>query len=272
MVLINDKKNIIAANKIFFQYFKQYKTIEEFKKDHTCICEYFVEAKGYLSKGDDTNHWLDYLLANMNKQHKVKMDIDGEIYYFLLNVSLISEEKEHFSIVFSDITEQEIYKKELEERSLQDPLTGLGNRRKYQSRVEDEMVRECRYKIPFSIISFDIDHFKKVNDTYGHLKGDEVLKEYTHLVQTHLRELDEVFRVGGEEFLIITPNTTIKDAACLAEKLRKIIEEHKKVVPITASFGVSEYHECEDEEELLKRADDALYEAKNSGRNRVVMR
>jgi len=272
MVLIHDKKNIIAANTIFFQYFKRYQTIEEFKKEHQCICKFFVETKGYLSNGNDITQWLDYLLDDTNKQHKAKLNIDGKIYYFLINATLISKEQEHFSIVFSDITEQEIYKKELEERSLLDPLTGIGNRRKYRQRVEDEMRRECRYKIPFSILSFDIDHFKKVNDMHGHLVGDEVLKEYTQLVRTHLRNLDEVFRIGGEEFLVIVPNTTKEDAAVLAEKLRKKIAEHKKVVPITVSFGVSQYCECEDEDELLKRVDDALYEAKNSGRNRVVMR
>ena len=272
IVLVNDKKNIIDANKTFFSYFTKYKTIEDFRAANTCICRFFVEEDGYLSRGSKEYSWLDYMVANQNKLHKVKMKIENKIYYFMVYVSLISEEKEHYSVIFSDITEQEIYKKDLEKLSMHDPLTGIGNRRKYQARIEEEIARSCRYKTALSIISFDLDFFKSVNDTYGHLVGDKVLVEYTKLVNDKLRDVDELFRTGGEEFIIIAPHTTREEAEKLANKLRKLISEHKKIVAITASFGVVGYKACESEESLYRRADEALYAAKESGRNRVVVR
>jgi diguanylate cyclase (GGDEF)-like protein len=270
IVLINDKKKIIDANKTFFKYFSQYKTIEEFRKENSCICNFFVQEDGYLDKGTVPYSWLDYILERPDELHKVKMKIQNDIYYFSVNVSLISEEKTHYSVIFSDITKQEIYKTELEELSLSDPLTNVGNRRKFEKRLKEEIARACRYKEPLSIIFYDIDHFKQVNDKEGHVVGDAVLVEYAKHITSLLRDVDEVFRVGGEEFVIIAPHTTQEAALVLAEKLRKAIEEYKKIVPITASFGVAEYKVCENEDSFYKRADDALYKAKESGRNRVV--
>ena len=271
IVLVNDKKNIIDANKTFFKYFKKYKTIEEFRDENICICKFFVEDGEYLKKGKSDYSWLEYVIKNQDKVHKVKMNIESTIYYFMVYVSLISDEQEHYSVIFSDITEQELYKKELEKLSMQDPLTHIGNRRKYQQRIEKEMARACRYKTTFSIIEFDIDHFKQVNDTQGHIVGDKVLREYAQLVSSLLRDVDEVFRIGGEEFIIVAPHTNRDEAHYLAEKLRKAIQNHHKITDITASFGVTEYRLCEEEDELFKRVDYALYEAKNSGRNKVVV-
>ena len=272
IVLINDKKNIIDANKTFFKYFTKYTSIEEFRDENSCVCNFFVDEEGYLQKGDSPYHWLDSILQNPQKIHKVKMKIEEKSYYFTVNVSLISEEKNHYSVIFSDITEQELYKKELEKLSLHDALTDAGNRRKFEDKMHEEMARACRYKHPLSLISFDIDHFKEVNDKHGHVVGDEVLREYTHLVASLLRDVDEIFRVGGEEFVIVAPHITKESAVLLAEKLRKAIESYKKIVPITASFGVTEFKVCENEKSFYKRADDALYEAKKSGRNRVVVK
>jgi len=271
IVLVNDRKKIIDANKTFFKYFKGYESIEDFRDKHGCICRFFVEEHEYLKRGESEYHWLDYILKNQDKIHTVKMNIDGNIHYFIVYVTLISEDQEHYSVIFSDITEQEIYKKELEALSLHDPLTHVGNRRKYQKRISEEISRACRYHTTFSIIEFDIDYFKKVNDTLGHITGDKVLIEYSKLVAEHLRDVDEVFRTGGEEFIIIAPHIGEKEALKLAEKLRKEIAESEKITSITASFGVTEYKRCEDEDELFQRVDYALYEAKNSGRNRVVV-
>jgi diguanylate cyclase (GGDEF)-like protein len=270
IVLINDTKEIIDANRTFFKYFHMYTTIEEFRDKHGCICDFFVDEDEYLNRGKNENSWIDYILQNNHKTHKVKMNIEDKTYYFMIYVSLISQEQEHYSVIFADITEQELYKKELESLSLHDPLTHVGNRRKYEKRIADEIARACRYDTTFCVIEFDIDFFKKVNDTYGHQKGDEVLQEYSKLVAKHLRTVDEVFRIGGEEFIIIAPHISKEEAVRLAQKLRESIEQHKKVIEITASFGVAEYQLCENEEELFKRVDSALYEAKDSGRNRVV--
>ena len=116
---------------------------------------------------------------------------------------------------------------------------------------------------------FDIDFFKKINDKYGHDAGDRVLQEYSLLIQNSLRDSDTLCRIGGEEFIIILPQTEKKDAQKLAEKLRKLVEKTKLTVSLTISLGVSEYIPGEDIDSLIKRADKALYRAKNGGRNRV---
>lgn len=118
----------------------------------------------------------------------------------------------------------------------------------------------------------DLDKFKSVNDTYGHQAGDEVLKELALILKTNVRESDIVGRWGGEEFIIIAPNTNMEDAVKLAEKLREKISEFKFSFAghKTGSFGVATYRVGDDEKSLIKRADDALYHAKESGRNKVV--
>ena len=122
------------------------------------------------------------------------------------------------------------------------------------------------------MIIFDVDYFKKVNDIHGHDVGDKVLVEYTRLIGIHLRDSDIFCRIGGEEFALILPHTSKAGAYKLADKLRIIVQEHKIVLPITMSFGVVEYKKGEDLEFTFKRADEALYEAKHNGRNRVVVR
>jgi len=271
IVLVNNKERIIDANKTFFKYFPEFKSVDEFRDKYGCICSLFVEEDEYLQKGKEEYSWLEHVLQNQEKKHKVKMKINDKIHYFMVYISLISAEQEHYSVIFADITDQEIYKQELEALSLHDPLTHVGNRRKYQKRIKEEIARACRYKTQFSLIEFDIDFFKKVNDTMGHMNGDRVLIEYSKLVVSLLRDVDELFRTGGEEFIIIAPHIDKEEASKLAEKLRKAIEEYKKVTTITASFGVTEFQNCETEEELFERVDYALYEAKNSGRNRVVV-
>ncbi|MBA1432433.1 MAG: diguanylate cyclase [Epsilonproteobacteria bacterium] len=272
IILINDRKCVVDANKTFFKYFTKYKSIKEFREENSCICNFFVDEEGYLNKGEKPYGWMDIVLENPQKTHKVKMKIEDKIYYFMVYISLISREKNHYSVIFANITEQELYKKELEKLSFYDALTNAGNRRKFEEKLSSEMARSCRYKDPLSLILCDIDHFKEVNDTHGHTVGDKVLREYTQLVNSLLRDVDELFRVGGEEFVIIAPHTTKESAALLAEKLRKAIEDYKKIVPITMSFGVTEFKVCEDEESFYNRADQALYEAKKSGRNRVVVK
>jgi diguanylate cyclase (GGDEF)-like protein len=273
MLLICEEYRLIDVNRVFFTYFKKYTTLEAFLQEHSCISDFFVQQEGYLEREMDGENWIDYIHRHPNFYHKAKLLIDENTFYFSISLSEIEKEQERqqFSIVLSDITEQELYKHELEDLTLSDPLTHIGNRRKYEKRLAEECARACRYKTPLSLILFDIDHFKQVNDTYGHSIGDEVLKEYTKLLCNALRESDEIFRIGGEEFVVIAPHTNKEEAALLAEKLRKKVEEHKEVVPITASFGVTQYKECEDENTFFIRVDKALYKAKESGRNRVVV-
>ena len=269
VVLIKDKNQIVEANKKFFKYFKNYNSLEDFIQKNGSIDNFFVEEEGYLSKEMDGQTWLEYLIQQQEPQ-KVKMNIDGEEYYFSIAASKILDEEQNYSIILAAITDEEKYKKELEELTVTDPLTGIKNRRYFMNKLKDEVQRANRYHEKLSLVMFDIDHFKKVNDEHGHDVGDKVLKEYTKPISSKLREHDSFCRIGGEEFIIILPHVELSGALIVAEKLRKSIEKHKKVLPITMSFGVVEFKSEETLEHLFKRVDNALYEAKENGRNRVV--
>ncbi|SNR87198.1 sensor domain-containing diguanylate cyclase [Desulfurobacterium atlanticum] len=152
-----------------------------------------------------------------------------------------------------------------------DSLTGLYNRRKIFERLEEEIARCERYGNPLSVIIFDIDFFKKVNDTYGHLIGDKVLKEIAKILKSNTRKPDIAGRYGGEEFIIILPHTDTEGAIKLAEKIRKLIENHNFGIgrKITISAGVTSYIPRDTVDSLISRADQALYKAKAEGRSRV---
>ena len=162
--------------------------------------------------------------------------------------------------------------KELQQMVHTDPLTGAKNRLAFIKRITEEIERAKRYEAPLSIIMFDIDHFKKINDTYGHNVGDNVLKGMVKIVEEHLRKSDNLYRTGGEEFIVILPNTDIEKAEIVAEKIREAICKTKfeKVGRVTISIGVTQVTEDDDEDTVTSRVDEALYRAKNTGRNKVV--
>jgi diguanylate cyclase (GGDEF)-like protein len=155
-----------------------------------------------------------------------------------------------------------------------DALTGILNRHALYHILGQEMERAGRYKRPFSIILFDLDQFKTINDTFGHLEGDKVLKEISQLVGSLVRRTDFLGRWGGEEFLLILPETDSEAAQALAERIRKSVEITRIVedYSIAASFGVTTYHIERSLEDLLDFADRALYQAKHNGRNQVVVK
>jgi len=160
-----------------------------------------------------------------------------------------------------------------------DFLTGLVNRRRFERALEDAIKDKKRRGYPSSLIFVDIDNFKKINDYYGHITGDIVLKELAKVFRFYLRANTTIARLGGEEFAILLPGVEIGDAIKVAERLRKIIENREIKIPvdtngekkihITASFGVTEIKEDDTLENLLIRADKAMYKAKKSGKNKV---
>ena len=175
-----------------------------------------------------------------------------------------------YMAIRNDITD----KKLIEEISQKDKLTQIYNRLKLDNELEKEIKRTSRYKIPFSVILLDIDKFKSVNDTYGHQVGDIVLQNTAKILLNNIRKTDILGRWGGEEFLIICPNTTGENCKILADNLRAKLENFDFEIAgtKTASFGVTEYIQGEDNKNLLKRCDEALYKAKEKGRNRVIIK
>ncbi len=164
---------------------------------------------------------------------------------------------------------------ELERLANVDSLTGLHNRRAILRRLDEDIRHAKRYGDELSLLMLDIDHFKKVNDRYGHLTGDDVLERIATLVQQNIRETDSAGRYGGEEFIVVLPKTNLSPAAEVAERIRKTIEESEmedhegNVFGVTVSLGLSSYQAGEDGHSLISRADDALYSAKENGRNRI---
>ncbi len=210
------------------------------------------------------------------------VEIDGETRYFLSSKFPIFDEANKLigtGVIATDITERKRLEIQLKKLAETDSLTEIMNRRKIFEIAEKELVKSMRYKLPFSLIMLDIDHFKKTNDRMGHLYGDRVLRTVAHLCRDSIRDADDVGRIGGDEFLITLPNTDASGALQLAQKLvTKIAQEQllngnpDAPIKTTVCGGVAELMECScNIAELVNAADKALYNAKKHGRNRACL-
>lgn len=188
---------------------------------------------------------------------------------FWLDCNITGEADGGYAVVCTNITD----KKAVEKLANTDELTGLMNRRNINSQLKNLDNIYKRYGAEYSVLIIDIDHFKKINDTYGHQRGDDVLVLFAAVLSENIRETDMCARWGGEEFIIACPNTSVDKAKVLAENLVRVCEQADfgGVGSITCSVGVSGICEKCSMEDVLKRADDALYFAKGSGRNRVEL-
>jgi diguanylate cyclase (GGDEF)-like protein/hemerythrin-like metal-binding protein len=174
-------------------------------------------------------------------------------------------------LVANEIRSLRATQRELEQLVATDRLTGVGNRRQFEQQTDAESGRAKRYGIPASLILFDVDHFKRINDRYGHQVGDAVLVNLTRRVAHSLRDTDCIARWGGEEFAVLTPCTPVSGAEVLAEKIRRVVAEDDfdVVGRVTISVGVTQLRPGETAAHWIARADQLLYEAKRAGRNRV---
>jgi len=223
-----------------------------------------------------SNKVYENLWETIKKDQKWEGEIenltkDGSAYWVetsILPVSDANGKKIGYTAIQHDITD----KKRVEELSITDYLTGLSNRLKLDD-ILGKGVSQCiRYAIDLSIILVDIDYFKQVNDTHGHLVGDQILQKISSILSIGKRETDTVGRWGGEEFLMILPNTDIEGTRVRAEKIRAAVESHTFPVikKITVSIGIAGFQDNDTPSSLVKRADDALYKAKEMGRNRII--
>lgn len=211
----------------------------------------------------------------------LKNNAEVEVHLMITVNPVVFENRKYVLLVLEDITEQKRMEERLRQanqmlarQAVTDQLTGIYNRVKFDDVIDMEMSRSIRLNSPLSMLIFDIDNFKQVNDRYGHHCGDRVIKTIADTVKVLLRKHDYFIRWGGEEFLILLPHTDGPNAAKLADRLRIEIEQCRidngdSPVSVTCSFGVTSLRQGEDAENLTRRADDLLYKAKNSGRNRI---
>jgi diguanylate cyclase (GGDEF)-like protein len=160
---------------------------------------------------------------------------------------------------------------ELMNLATRDPLTGVGNRRAMQQKLDEVIASRSRNNRNCCLLMLDLDHFKKVNDLHGHAKGDEILIKLTEIIEIRIRATDNIYRIGGEEFVIVIEDQNLENASRLAEQLRTIVEANELAPEssVTISIGVAQHVRGESVESWMNRADNALYAAKDSGRNQT---
>jgi len=206
------------------------------------------------------------------------LDVDGDVIEYIAvrhDITELEETKEQLkrinTIMKNKVDELHDMTNSLEEQATRDKLTGIYNRDKFEELISVLIRNAGKYNTPLSLIILDVDFFKNINDTYGHQAGDIVLQELSKLLSSNLKKNDIFARWGGEEFVILLPNTDLEGAYLFAQKLRALVKTHHftSIENITASFGVGELREYENSLTLFEKVDKALYVAKNNGRDRV---
>lgn len=273
IVILTDGKKLTFSNKAFLNFFG-YESLKAFQKDYDCICDRFIEQSNFFHLGlvkENESSWIESLLNRSGRARVVSM-LDKNMTPYAFSVSVNEYDDESHIVSFTDISDSMIEKLELTKEATIDALTDVYNRVYFNKNINSILELHKNHKMKTGIIFFDIDHFKKVNDTYGHATGDYVLNQIALLVKKNTRASDTIIRWGGEEFVIICEIDEDKYLHQIAEHLRSVIETYKlkDISSLTCSFGC-EIHN--DENKILttmNKADAKLYIAKESGRNRVV--
>lgn len=212
-----------------------------------------------LQKGELPSHYIRPFLRKDGTQRILSWDM-----------TILKDRKGHIArllCVAQDITQIKEIERRLRNLSYTDYLTGLHNTRYFYKKIEEEIQRSRRYKGPFSLLYIDIDNFKRCNDVHGHQTGDQVLQKFSKMLNSQLRKVDFAFRYGGEEFVVLLPQTGEREAREVTERIRKKIEQHLfPLYGIPVSIGVAQYRVGED---IVKQADQAMYRAKRQGKNKV---
>ena len=273
--VITDMKIASFASKSFLNLIGV-ENIEELNTKFTSIIDIVADSDSLINREnilESINKGNDFyqFIQSIDESNRIAVfkDSSGDDKSFYINVSKIN--KLNFLINLTDITKLEKDREDTQKRVYTDTLTKVYSRNKFEEIFEYEAKYFKRYKEPFSIAILDIDLFKKFNDNFGHLVGDEILIMLAQAVDTNMRETDLFARWGGEEFVMLFKNTNLENSIILTHKLKDIIEniKHKTAGGVTASFGVTQFVDGDDIKSIFKRADEALYDAKESGRNCV---
>lgn len=272
MVVIGADYRTLAFNRRFEEMFRLPPGTVEVGRDFRDVLRVWARETGQ----DDA--MLTRAIAELDLtepfEFEFEQDIHGEMRWCLLTHNPIPGNG--CVRTFTDITERKRLEALLRQQSLTDPLTGIWNRRAILEFLDVELERFHRHHGKLAVLSLDLDHFKKVNDGWGHLVGDAVLRRFTEVCRAQLRKSDRFGRAGGEEFLVVVPDGSLGDALQLGERLREAVAamriepgEGRPALSVTVSIGVAAAHRKEGATDLIQRADRALYKAKANGRNRV---
>jgi len=272
LVVLDENGEKIFANRRFLSFWNV-SSIDELDAKGYFMNQRFVKKEGsFYPCCKDQNTWLEEIRALEPGKRVVSiMDMDEEVRSYKIDIIDVKESG-HTIIIFYEITDIVLEKEHYREKSLLDELTQLANRSMFNHRLDVEIQSALHQHRELSLILFDLDHFKGVNDRHGHLVGDEVLRELSAKMRTLVQEDELLARWGGEEFVVLLPDTGVEGAKHLAEKMRHAIEKSHFAhgEELTCSFGISTLSEKDETSiTLFRRADDALYTAKMRGRNRV---
>lgn len=272
LIITNDGNSIIEANRSFLEFYGIDGALE-FSSKYKNVADLFIKKEGYLSK-QKNKQWFDTLKSEPSGDFKVLMQRQGKLSEeprsFLLKLEKFNQD-DYYLVSFTDITNIEKRSKSLELLASTDPLTQIYNRMKIGHLMETEIAKSIKTKKPLSLVAIDIDFFKKINDTYGHQVGDDVLIKVVDLIKSKIRSNDIFGRWGGEEFMLLLVGANLNVALDRAETFRASLAGHDFIEPktVTSSFGVASFKEGDTMGSFIKRADEALYAAKRNGRNRV---
>ncbi|MGX9366986.1 sensor domain-containing diguanylate cyclase [Desulfoplanes sp. PS50] len=263
MVILDTQGKALVANKRFAEMLDY--TKEEITQLHVWDWDIQFSEKELREKLHQIDHNGRHLETRQKKKH------GSEIHVELSNsVTWFNDQKLIFCIC-RDITQRKLTEKKVYLLATTDHLTTMLNRREFVHRLQQEMERARRYETFFSLIIYDFDNFKFINDTFGHTEGDRVLRLAAELVKKNIRMTDIAARWSDEEFIVLLPQSTLSVARTVAEKLRQSIETFPfhDLFSVTSSFGVTTFHSRDDLYSLVKRVDDALYWAKAGTKNCV---
>lgn len=273
IVLLTNGEEINFANKKFYNFFGA-SNLDDFKNRYESIEYAFVENERFFNvqKVGPEENWLDAIQSLPESQRVVTMlGSDFKLYAFSISVS--DFDNKNYIISFSDISQTMIEKIELEEKTTRDKLTGAFNREYFERNYERiiEEIENSNEKLGVAFL--DIDHFKRVNDTFGHDVGDDVLIHFVKTVNKSSREHDTLIRWGGEEFILLLRVTNENRLEDTLERIRHNLEKEKfpTIGNLTCSIGATVYQDNEDIDKTIKRADESVYDAKTQGRNRVII-
>ncbi len=277
IMVVSSNEEVKYINRVGLKFFG-FDSFSDFKDSHKhSIDAFFIEDDGCINRYSLGKKWLSVIVENPKiKKNRIKVKlyshIDDMYQYFYITVTKIK--RKDYLLSFCNINDIEIEKDNLLKRADYDPLTKIYNRVKFNDVFPTAIDRASGFNETFSLILFDIDHFKRINDTLGHNIGDKVLFELARMVNMNIRKTDILARWGGEEFIVLAKYATGKQARRIAEELRLCIASYNfgDSLRISCSFGVTEFKPSDTQIGIFKRVDEALYEAKEGGRNRVVLK